>query len=54
MVRKAVGIITDVPENEIDNSFRLGQVKIGKNSKPRLLRQEVKSEKSKKSTMKNV
>ena len=43
-----------MPENKIDNPVRLGQVRVGKNSKPRLLRPEVKSEKSKKSTMKTV
>ena len=43
-----------MPENEIDNPVRLGQVRVGKNSKPRLLRLEMKSEKSKKSIMKTV
>ena len=43
-----------MPENEIDNPVRLEQVRVGKNSKPRLLRLEMKSEKSKKSIMKTV
>ena len=54
MIGKIVGKISEVPENEIDNKVRLGQVRVGKNSKPKLQRLEVKSEKSKKSTMKNV
>ena len=32
MIRKIVGHFSDVPENEIDNPVRSGQVRVGKNS----------------------
>ena len=54
MIRKIVGKISDMPENEIDNPVRLAQVRVRKNSKPRLLRLEAKSEKSKKSITENI
>ena len=53
-VRQLVSKITDVPLGDIDEPIRLGQIYIGNNARPRLLRMVVKSVESKEKIMRNV
>ena len=46
--------ITDVPLGDVDEPIRLGQIYIGNNARPRLLRMVVKSVESKEKIMRNV
>jgi hypothetical protein len=54
-VRQLVRKIVDESEaQELDNPVRLGQLQIGRNAKPRLLRMTLKNEETKKKIMRNV
>ena len=53
-VRQLVSKTTDVPLGDIDAPIRLGQIYIGNNTRPRLLRMVVKSVESKEKIMRNV
>jgi hypothetical protein len=54
-VRQLVMKIVDETEaQEVDNPVRLGQLQIGRNAKPRLLRMTLKNEETKKKIMRNV
>jgi hypothetical protein len=54
-VRQLVRKIVDETEaQEVDNPVRLGQLQIGRNTKPRLLRMTLKNEETKKKIMRNV
>ena len=53
-VRVLVSKITDVPGADIDEPMRLGQMQIGYNARPRLLRMVVRTDDAKQKIMKNV
>ena len=49
-----VSKIADVPGADIDEPMRLGQIQIGHNAQPRLLRMVVRTDDAKQKIMKNV
>lgn len=53
-VKKLVQKVSDIPEDAVGHPVRLGQIHVGRNSRPRLLRMEIKSEEEKRKLMKNV
>ena len=53
-VKHLVGRITDLPEVELGEAFRLGPVQIGHNVRPRLIKMVIRSEESKSEIMRNV
>ena len=53
-VRDLITTISDVPGEDINNPVRLGQIQIGSQARPRLLRMEVRNEESKKKILQNA
>ena len=54
-VRKLVGkIVDDISVDEVEDPVRLGPVRVGQNTRPRLLRVSVRTEETKKKIMRNV